>query len=707
MNFLNAPDPDDVAWLKQESILYRADSLVRDIPTNLALGSSSSPASDEARGRASTWVSLYPPAVITGTGETVLSTIRQMIDQGSLGELGIHAIYTTPLNRSGGVRGREYTPSTDGNFDPISTDVDPALGTNDEYRALIQAAKARGICIIGNLVPLHTGQGPDFQLALFGEPAYRTIYMLAEIPKEDWNLLPPEVGDSRADAVVPCALVTLEQAETLRQKGHIPGVIHSADASLTAGEMSGWSATNRICGTDGKIRRWVYLHFFKPTQPALNLDHPNCQALRLVNAIAINQVWGQGVAGLRLDAVPFSIEGQPDTPMCWDTYTPSAIRKVNQIASLVRMLHGFSFQELMSALQEVKKFTEYGSDLTYDFFTRTAYLHAALTGDAALLRLSFRLLLEAGIQPRSLVHDLQNHDELTYQLPELDLRGSDLFEFGRTAMLGSELRNQIMAEMRQRAAGAHAPWNKLYRPTEDGIATTLVGFLAAGLGINPYIADGDDLELIRKLHLLVARANAMQPGVFALSGWDLVGAVPLHVDEVDSRLLDGEDYRWLNRGGVDLIGVNTQATCSAGGLTRARSLYGPLPAQLADESSFAWRLKQMLAARARYGIAHGELKAAPPEPDRRNSGLCILAMELPAEPHWAVTVLNFGRDTVTQALNLPKLLGVSDASTRNRAVIDAETGVHMGTVDVRGMFPLRLAALDGRTLIIQRSGGKV
>lgn len=365
------------------------------------------------------------------------------------------------------------------------------------------------------------------------------------------------------------------------------------------------------------------------------------------------------------------------------------------------MLGGFSFQELMSALQEVKKFTEYGSDLTYDFFTRPAYLHAALTGDAALLRLMFRLLLEAGIQPRSLVHDLQNHDELTFQLPELELRGNDLFAYGRESVLGSDLQEKTLAEIRERAAGAHAPWNKLYRAAQDGIATTLVGLIAAGLGLDPYSVEGDDLERIRKLHLLVARANAMQPGVFALSAWDLVGALPLRTDEVDAHLLAGDDYRWLNRGGVDPLGT-AQANRSAGGLTRARTLYGPLPAQLADESSFAWRLKQMLAARERYGIAHGEMTSAPPEPGRNNTGLCLLAMELPAAGGWAITALNFARKEVSQALNLPQLLDVADTKLRNRPIVDAETDARTGMTDVRGMYTLRLAALDGRTLVINR-----
>ena len=34
-------------------------------------------------------------------------------------------------------------------------------------------------------------------------------------------------------------------------------------------------------------------------------------------------------------------------------------------------------------------------------------------------------------------------------------------------------------------------------------------------------------ERVRRAHLLLAMFNALQPGVFALSGWDLVGALPI------------------------------------------------------------------------------------------------------------------------------------------------------------------------------------
>ena len=75
---------------------------------------------------------------------------------------------------------------------------------------------------------------------------------------------------------------------------------------------------------------------------------------------------------------------------------------------------------------------------------------------------------------------------------------------------------------------------------------------------DPYNASRGEREQIKKPHLLLAAANAMQPGVFSLSSWDLVGALPIPEKSVAERMEDG-DYRWINRGGVDLMGANPNA----------------------------------------------------------------------------------------------------------------------------------------------------
>src|SRR5258705_4347759 len=104
------------------------------------------------------------------------------------------------------------------------------------------------------------------------------------------------------------------------------------------------------------------------------------------------------------------------------------------------------------------------------------------------------------------------------------------------------------------------------------------------------------IEKVKRLHLLLAFYNAFQPGVFALSGWDVVGALTLPPDSVRDRLADG-DTRWINRGAYDLLGANAKATRSAPGLPVAAAIYGPLARQPKNSDSFASQLAHMLKAR--------------------------------------------------------------------------------------------------------------
>src|SRR5262249_15111702 len=311
--------------------------------------------------------------------------------------------------------------------------------------------------------------------------------------------------------------------------------------------------------------------------------------------------------------------------------------------------------ELTAPLADAKRYTKNGPDLSYDFFTRAQCLHALLTGDATPLRQAFGFLLEAGVDPGSLVHDLQNHDEITYQLVELDHRADETFTLRGEKVTGRQLRERLLREMRAKAAGDAAPYNRLYRPEKDGVATTFAGFVAPAVGVrDPYHATAAERERVVRGHLLLALANAMQPGVFSLSTWDLVGALPVSEKAVAKRTRDG-DYRWINRGGVDLLGARSDAAESAYGLPKAEALYGPLPRQLKDPDSFASRLKRLLAARKAYRVAEGELLAAP-EP--KDPGVCLLVLRLPGKGGLAVTALNFGRSAVEEEVDLTKVPGV-------------------------------------------------
>jgi trehalose synthase len=587
--------------------------------------------------------------------------------------------------------GREYTPTLDGWFDPISLEIDPGLGTEDEFRRLVRVAADHNALVGGSLVPLHTGTGPDFRLAQRAYKDYPGLYTMVAIDRKDWPLLP------KADAPWTGVRVPREAAERLAKAGYIPGLINSNDAAPDARTWSGWSATGEVVGADGQTRRWVYLHYFKPSQPALNWLDPSFAAQRVAGGDVVKNVHDLGARVVRLDAVPFlGIEPKPGGADTRHYLHPLSVTGTDTLAMLARKLGGWSFHELNVPLVDLKKFTAHGPDLSYDFFTRAQVLHALLSGDAAPLRLAFRWLHAAGVQPGTLVHDLQNHDEITYQLVELDYREDETLTLNGEKLTGKQLKERMLAEMRAKAAGEAAPHNKLYRPEKDGVATTFAGFVAAALGVrDPYQATPEQIQQIKQGHLLVAAANALQPGVFSLSAWDLVGALPVPQGAVADRIRDG-DYRWVNRGGVDLLDANPNAQTSAFGLPRAKTLYGPLPEQMQDPASFAARLKQLLAARRRHGIAEGELAAVPEPKDR---GVCLLVLKLPGRDAWAVTALNFGRAEMTEELDLAAVPGLDAAAVRGRAVKDAVTGRPAGAVSDAGRLTIRLGPRTYQALV--------
>src|SRR6202008_1192579 len=130
------------------------------------------------------------------------------------------------------------------------------------------------------------------------------------------------------------------------------------------------------------------------------------------------------------------------------------------IAGMVRKLGGFTFQELNLTLDDIKAMSRGGADLSYDFVTRPAYHHALVTGDASFLRLMLDLQRTSRVDPGSLVHALQNHDELTLELVHFWTQHKDTaFPFRGKRVKGGALRDIVRAEMHQRLMGPAAPYN--------------------------------------------------------------------------------------------------------------------------------------------------------------------------------------------------------------------------------------------------------
>jgi len=592
------------------------------------------------------------------------------------------------VKRAGGIAGWLETPSVDGHFDRISTEIDPAFGTEEEFRAVCDAADAHGGSVIDDIVPGHTGKGADFRLAEMGFKDYPGIYHMVEVPPEDWGLLPdvPEGVDS----------VNLDPAteQELESRGYIIGALQRVIFYTPGVKETNWSATAPVIGPDGITRRWVYLHYFKQGQPSINWLDPTFAGMRLVIGDALHSLGELGTSALRLDANGFlGVEKSAGGP-AWSEGHPLSHAANHIIAGMVRKVGGFTFQELNLTIEDIRDTGAVGADLSYDFIGRPGYHHALATGQTEFLRLALTTSLELGVQPVQLVHGMQNHDELTYELVHWATRhGDDQYRFRGSEISGGQLAELVRAELTESLTGT-ADYNRVF--TQNGIACTTTSLIAATRGIARLddITDAD-VPAIRDAHLLLCAYNAWQPGVFALSGWDLVGMLTIPSDEV-SDLLAAGDTRWIERGAHDLLDVDPQATRSAAGMPRGRALYGPLPAQLEDADSFASRLAGILDLRREYGIATASQVDIP---EVAHAGMLVLVHRLDdgdaeADAPIQVTVLNFSAEPTEGTVRSERLVPDSE-------VVDAASGQIVGRVDDLRSFSVALPAYGAMFLMLR------
>jgi maltose alpha-D-glucosyltransferase / alpha-amylase len=171
-----------------------------------------------------------------------------------LDSLGIDVIWLAPFQPS---------PNRDNGYD-ISDfyGVDPRHGSSGEFVEFMNQANKRGIGVIIDLVVNHTSdRHPWFQAARRDRKSpLRDWYVWSKKRPPGWN------------------------------KGMVfPGV-----------QKSVW--------TYDKLAREYYYHVFYDFQPDLNMDNPDVRA----EIMRIMGYWLElGVAGFRVDAVPFIIQGSP------------------------------------------------------------------------------------------------------------------------------------------------------------------------------------------------------------------------------------------------------------------------------------------------------------------------------------------------------------------------------------------------------------
>lgn len=679
---MTTPDKQYVEWLVEQSMLNAAKQRAKLYGGQGRLWqrpyAQARPRDASAIG--SVWFTAYPASIITREGGSVLEALADETLWHALSEVGIQGIHNGPLKASGGLKGRERTPSIDGNFDRISFEVDSSLGTDAQFLNLSRIAAAHNAIVVDDVIPSHTGKGADFRLAEMAYEEYPGLYHMVEIKEEDWSLLPEVPAGRDAVNLQPAAV------DALRDKHYIVGQLQRVIFFEPGVKETDWSATPIVTGVDGKDRRWVYLHYFKEGQPSLNWLDPSFAAQQMIIGDALHAIDVMGARVLRLDANGFlGVERKADGT-AWSESHPLSITGNQLLAGAIRKAGGFSFQELNLTIDDIAAMSHGGADLSYDFITRPAYQHALLTGRTEFLRLMLRQVHEFGIDPASLIHALQNHDELTLELVHFwTLHAHDQYLYQGQTFPGNILREHIREEMYERLAGEHAPYNLKF--VTNGVSCTTASIITAALGIRELDSmTAADIDKIQHIHLLLVMFNAMQPGVFALSGWDLVGALPLPAEQVEHLMGDG-DTRWIHRGGYDLVDMDPDCEISEGGMPRARALYGSLVEQLKRPDSFASQLKKLLAVRRAYDIAASRQILIP---DVEHPGLLIMVHELPAGKGTQITALNFSAEAIVETLHLP---GIAPGP-----VVDIINERVEGDLTEEGEFTITLDAYEGLAL---------
>ena len=680
-----------VNWLLKQSMLYQASTILSPEISGKGIQWRHEyflPQPVKLVKKAPVWLDIYPISMIGKKGQSTLQLMSEKTLWQALQQIGIRAIHTNPMQTSGGIVGNDYTPTVDGGYDPIMYKISPQFGTDSEYKTMVKTAAEHNAIIVGSIIPGHTGLGADFRLAELNFKDFPGIYSMIEIDKKDWHLL-PEVKEQWASVYL-----DKETVEQLHKKGYLPGRLQNVRFKPKGMEdkVTGWDVTAPIKGVDGKTRRWVYLHYYRAGQATMNWMDPSFAAQRIIAGAIINNFIELGNKVVRLDANAYlGIEPKTNSEITWSDGTPLSIEASNYIAMFARKMGGWTFQEVGQPLPIMKEAMKLGPDMSIDFITRTGLIHAVFTGDTRFLNLKLRQMQNAGISPSSLIHCLQTHDNFGYDVLNKEDEINKKFQYGNTVLTGNEISSQLLDDMNKA--------RPYIRGSKTNMCTTYCGLLASRFGIEDLTKITDkEKEKIKKGLLLASMYCAMQPGIIMITGWDLVGALPLSVDDKSiAEYLKQGDYRWLNRGSYDLIDSNKDASKSPSGITKAVPLFGPINEQLKDSNSFVSKLKHILQVREKYKIHLSELIAVP---ETGKQSVIVMINELPENKGIELTVSNFGDNTEEISVNLNSFENLKNIELKNNSLINILDNKIDSNLN-NGKANITLEPLSGKILLIR------
>lgn len=464
------------------------------------------------------------------------------------------------------------------------------------------------------MVPAATGLGPDFFLATRNVREYPGIYCLIEVPEELWKELPATTKKWEGTPISQGALKALSSQRLLP-----PAMLGDANS------MAGWAATTSITGIDGMARRWVYRYHTTPSFAVLNWEDPSRSANRILSGSVVRQVGmqGQSLIGLKLDAFHGLEAGTGHSP---EHDLGPAFSAGQSMSREIKRYGGWSWQRDNGlSISNMRQLLASDIDFVTDHAFSPAAEHALLTGDADLLRYQADKLIASGISTGRLVHSSATFEGLAYSLPTLamDAQGGNK----DAQELLQKTQRQLMSKL-----GSSTHFNTLYT-TNAGLAATALGLSHAG--------GASEIKAIIDGHMVLLFFKAMQPGLFMVSGQDLVGAMPLPAQEVS-------ETRFISRGAYSLTDTSGMFASTGSAIRKAQSLYPPADQQVYDKNSFVSQLGKLLRQRTKHSVSRGTIMARP---ETKNEGVIAILSKLESGKG-LLTVVNFGQKSATETIDL-------------------------------------------------------
>lgn len=386
-----------IGWLEKESVFNAVQEKIKIVSgTQFAWNFSSSKHSKEAiLGISPVWLQINP-AQLVRKNQSPLKMLGNNTEL--LKKTSVFGVYLYPT-KSTSFESLYAMPadSADTGDSPISLSMAKETGTASELFTLPK----NSVHTAGNILPASLGTGSDFLLALHGVREYPGLFMMLEIPKNLWQILP---ASDKSNSFSPAELSS-EQLAALQKTGLIPN--HFYRDFFEGFPKSGFAASNEILGYDGVTRRWVYRYVKNPHTAVLNFYDPSFQTQRLLSASIIEEV---GI--LRQGLVSVSVQdiwGQESLQNPSETVSPLTAK---QPACLVleninRSVHGygawtFCRDPLEPAL--IKTVQDAETDFAADTLLMPALEQAVLTEDNTPLMQAFAMLKTYGIEEQSLWH---------------------------------------------------------------------------------------------------------------------------------------------------------------------------------------------------------------------------------------------------------------------------------------------------------------